>query len=270
MTALKPLNPSSSVPAFFGAELRRLRIQAALTQDELGSKILYTSSLVGLVESARRTPTRDFAERCDSTLNGDGHLLRVWDLLTHSRWPDPAKQITDLEAAATAVRCYETTLIPRLLQNSDYARAVLTAHGSLAASGADPDAAVDAITNRQRALTNATCWFAIDETVLRRRIGRPDAMREQLDRLAEEAAQPGTVIQIVPTDTREHPGLHGPFTLLSLDESPDVAYIETPAIVLLDNPGTVTRYAHTFDLIRATALSPRRSVDVIRAVIDEL
>lgn len=269
MTAPKPLNPSVSVPAFFGAEVRRLRLLADLTQDDLGSKILYTSSLVGLIESARRTPTRDFTERCDTTLSADGHLLRLWDLLTHARWPDAAKQAHDLEAASRAIRCYETTLIPRLLQTSDYARAVLATLGDRAAC-ADLDSAVDTVSARQHVLTTATCWFAIDETVLHRRIGGVGIMRAQLERLARAADMPGVVVQVVPTEAREYPGLHGAVALLSPEGSLDVAYFEGHTTVLIDNPDTVARCSHAFDVIRATALSPVRSLAAIRSAIHHL
>lgn len=269
VTAPKPLNPSASVPAFFGAELRRLRLIADMTQDELGSKILYTSSLVGLVEAARRTPTRDFAERCDATLDADGHLLRVWDLLTHARWPDPTKQLSDREACATVVRCVETTLIPRLLQTPEYARAALAARGDCRAPE-DLDAAVDASLARRRVLDTASCWFAIDEAVLRRRVGGPDVMRAQLLHLIEAAAVPGTVLQVVPFSVEEYPGLHGPFTLLSADDAPDVACLDGHTTILIDNPDTVARCGNAFDLIRATAPSPRQSLAAIRGVLDAL
>ena len=41
MSALRDLDPASSVLAFFGAELRRLRTAAGLSQEELGQHISY-------------------------------------------------------------------------------------------------------------------------------------------------------------------------------------------------------------------------------------
>jgi transcriptional regulator with XRE-family HTH domain len=43
-----------SVLAFFGSELRRLRSAAGLSQEELGQRISYSGSLVGLIETARQ------------------------------------------------------------------------------------------------------------------------------------------------------------------------------------------------------------------------
>ncbi|HEU5426479.1 MAG TPA: helix-turn-helix transcriptional regulator, partial [Actinocrinis sp.] len=68
MARSRELDPSASVAAYFGAELRRYRVAADLTQERLGEVINYTGALIGLVETAKRTPTREFAERCDVAL----------------------------------------------------------------------------------------------------------------------------------------------------------------------------------------------------------
>ncbi|MFD0531070.1 helix-turn-helix domain-containing protein [Kitasatospora arboriphila] len=81
MAPTRDLDPSSSVLGFFGSELRRFREASGLTQDRLGEVVNYTGSLVGLVETARRKPSREFTERCDAALGTDGALARIWPLL---------------------------------------------------------------------------------------------------------------------------------------------------------------------------------------------
>jgi DNA-binding XRE family transcriptional regulator len=61
MVSSRELDPAASPLAFFGAELRRLRIAAGLSQDELGQVISFSGALVGRVEMAGRMPSRDFA-----------------------------------------------------------------------------------------------------------------------------------------------------------------------------------------------------------------
>jgi hypothetical protein len=49
----RELDPGASVPAFFGADLRRLRKSAGPTQEELGERVNYTGALVGMDASVR-------------------------------------------------------------------------------------------------------------------------------------------------------------------------------------------------------------------------
>jgi len=69
--------PASSPAALFGAEVRRLREAQGWSQDALGEQLSYSGQLVGLVENAKRTPSREFAENCDRLFNADGLLMRM-------------------------------------------------------------------------------------------------------------------------------------------------------------------------------------------------
>src|SRR6266567_3602368 len=85
MAPPRQADPASSPAALFGAEVRRLREAQGWSQDALGDKLSYSGQLVGLVENARRTPSREFAENCDTLFCTDGLLMRIWPLvLTHS------------------------------------------------------------------------------------------------------------------------------------------------------------------------------------------
>ncbi|MDI5941526.1 helix-turn-helix transcriptional regulator, partial [Micromonospora sp. DH15] len=66
--APRTLQPSASERHFFGAELRRLREQANLSQARLGAKIRFSADLVRRVETADRFPSRQFVEACDTAL----------------------------------------------------------------------------------------------------------------------------------------------------------------------------------------------------------
>ncbi|HET7243995.1 MAG TPA: helix-turn-helix transcriptional regulator, partial [Streptosporangiaceae bacterium] len=57
-----------SALALFAAELQAARTRAGMSQDELAARINYSPSLVGMVESMRRVPRLDFAQRCDEAL----------------------------------------------------------------------------------------------------------------------------------------------------------------------------------------------------------
>lgn len=121
----RELDPSASVPSFFGAELRRYRKAAGLTQDELGKLINYTGSLMGQVETALRRPVLAFAEICDRVLDTGGFFARLWPLLR--LYPPQCDYLAELEVVAVSIRSLEPLCIPGLLQTPEYARALLRA-----------------------------------------------------------------------------------------------------------------------------------------------
>ncbi|TDC44187.1 XRE family transcriptional regulator, partial [Micromonospora sp. KC207] len=69
------LQPSMSERHFFGAELRRLREHANLSQARLGAMIRFSADLVRRVETADRFPSREFVEACDKALMTGGALM---------------------------------------------------------------------------------------------------------------------------------------------------------------------------------------------------
>ncbi|MEV6813185.1 helix-turn-helix transcriptional regulator [Micromonospora sp. NPDC051296] len=81
----RELEPSLSERHFFGAELRRLREQANLSQARLGAMIRFSADLVRRVETADRFPSREFVEACDKAMATDGALMRLLPLLEKRR-----------------------------------------------------------------------------------------------------------------------------------------------------------------------------------------
>ncbi|WP_433458480.1 helix-turn-helix domain-containing protein [Micromonospora sp. CA-248212] len=79
------LQPSLSERHFFGAELRRLRERANLSQARLGTVIRFSADLVRRIETADRFPSREFVEACDRALEAGGALTRLLPLLEESR-----------------------------------------------------------------------------------------------------------------------------------------------------------------------------------------
>jgi DNA-binding XRE family transcriptional regulator len=62
----------------FAAELRAARQHAELTRDELSAKVNYSSSLIGMIETGRRVPSRDLAERLDEVFGRTGAHSPGW------------------------------------------------------------------------------------------------------------------------------------------------------------------------------------------------
>jgi transcriptional regulator with XRE-family HTH domain len=267
MSALRDLDPSSSVLAFFGAELRRLRTAAGVSQEELGQRITYSGSLVGMIETARRAPTRDFAERCDDSLVTGGVLARLWPLVSQEALPRWFRPFAEIERTATSIRSWEPLVIPGLLQTEAYARALITAWQP----GDGPEAVRQQVTarmERQQLLDREDpplLWMIIGEAALRNPVGGPAVLREQLTRLLDRVAEhPKIIVQVVPLDAGAHPGLEGPLVLVARRGEPDVAYLEVQGrSQLVEASEEVARYGLLYDLLRAVALPPDASREMI-------
>ena len=92
---VRELDPSASPLDYYGYELRRAREAAGLTQQALGSIVFCTGSLIGLIETTARVPTREFSERVDAALGTDGTFSRLVGLVLRSQlpnWFQPSRQ----------------------------------------------------------------------------------------------------------------------------------------------------------------------------------
>ncbi len=180
-----------------------------------------------------------------------------------------------LEADAAWLHTFEPQCVPGLLQTEDYARAIIAA-GRIEDSPENIEKLVKVRMARQEILFRANpvrLWAVLDEGVLRRKVGGAKVMRDQLRRLADAATMPNITIQVLTYDVGAHPGMTGPFVLIGFPEGdhPDVIFLEDMSSSLyLENDGDLHRYTLAFDHIRAEALSPRRSEELIRTLAKEL
>ncbi|HTJ71617.1 MAG TPA: helix-turn-helix transcriptional regulator [Actinospica sp.] len=269
MSASGEAEPGDSFAAFFGSELRRIRSeQRNMTQEDLGNAIHYTGAQVGMVELAKRTPSRQFAEECDRALQTDGYFARLWPFLNPVTLPSWFRGYVELEAAARRIQTFECQNVPGLLQTEGYARAVLSA-----GRPEDIEERVAARISRQRILAEPTApllWAVVDEAVLHRPVGGPDVMREQLKRLVDATTTRQIVLQVLPFRAGAHACMNGALSIVTPAEGPDVVYVEdAQAGRLFDRPDQVEKYQLRYDLVRAAALSPDESVTMIEALMEE-
>ncbi len=269
----RELDPGASMLAFWGAELRRAREAAGLSQDELGRKINFSGGLVGKIEKAERAPSLIFARRCDEALGTGGLLARFWELVKKAGVSTWLGQLVDEEQRAIKISKWDQSFVPGLLQTEDYARAAIRA-GRPREAAERIERRVAARLDRQAILARANAphlWSVIDEAVLRRPVGGVPTMRAQLDRLIEAADSPGAVLQVLPLAVTEHPGADGPLTILEFADGPPAAYAEGwRSGRLIESADEVAEAVMVYDLIRAAALSRGASLDLMRAVRDGL
>ncbi|MFI9027637.1 helix-turn-helix domain-containing protein [Streptomyces sp. NPDC053560] len=268
MPNVKCLDPGASPLHFFGAEVRRLREEAGLTLAQLGEIVYLTGSMLGQIETATKTPKDEHIPRIDAALGADGALVRLWEMAKRQRLPSWFRRIADLEATASEIRTFQAQLVHGLLQTPGYAREVLGVMHQV-----DLDTQVDARVGRQSVLSRENpplLWVVLDEAVLHREIGGREVMGRQLAHLLDYRDVDEVQIQVLPFTAGRHAGLLGSFTLFSFEDNGNVAYMEGYdegwATV---NTKEIKARSLRYDLLRASALPPVDSAELIARVMEE-
>ena len=242
-----------------------------MTQEQLAEATTYSAALVAAIETCRRIPTDDFADRADKALGTDGILSRLQPLVESTSVLPWFRDLVDVERRATEIRIYETYVIPGLLQTEDYARHVISATRPVI-SPAAIDRAVALRMTRQEVLYREDepprLWAILDESVLCRVNGTSDVMRAQLESLIKAVERPNIVVQVIPNSEGSTAAGGRNFILLTLRSEPAVAYLEDiRAARYLRKTDDVTQYSLTFDHLRSNALSDVKSAALIKEAV---
>ncbi|MBO4206907.1 helix-turn-helix domain-containing protein [Micromonospora echinofusca] len=259
--------PDAATLELFADELRRARADAGFSQESLAQRISYSPSLIAKIELAQRRPTREFARHCDDVLATGGRLSRIQRVVGRPQVLPWFRQWVEIEQSATALRVYQLSVIPGLLQTEGYARALLLA-GALRRTG-EVEQQVTARLARQEILHRDDpphLVAVIDERVLYQPVGGPAVMREQLDHVVRVCAErPRVRIQVVPTAVGAHVGLSGPFVIATLPDEDDAAFLDDLLYgQLVDQPRDLATLRQVWEALRSEALSHQQSIELIR------
>ncbi|HEX4811820.1 MAG TPA: helix-turn-helix transcriptional regulator [Nonomuraea sp.] len=268
-----------------GTQLRRLRTEKGISREDAGYAIRASHAkisrlelgqvsfkqrdvadlltLYGVTDPAERQPLLDLAKQA----NAPGWWHQYGDVL-----PPWFEVYIGLEGAASSIRTYENQFVPGLLQTPAYARAVIElAHEK--AARAEKDRRVAVRTTRQQRLENGlTLWAVIDEAVVRRVLGRPEVMREQIAHLLDLTGEANVTVQVMPFERGGHAAAGGPFSILRFPEPelPDVVYMEQLTSALyLDKPADSDHYTEVMDRLSLQAETPKETRRFLARLISE-
>jgi hypothetical protein len=199
----------------------------------------------------------------------DGHrraLTALWEIASKREGPIPefAQKYFAEEAKATFVRLWALLFMPGLLQTREYA------HAMFLAEGMDEDEAAEKTgvrIGRQAILDGsdpAHATVVIHELALYFRVGPPQVMIGQLEKLLELSRRPNLVIQVV-RDTGYFPGLRGPYEIASGEAIPDTLLMLAVEDQMVQDSPLTRKAIALFEAIRSYALNAEDS----RALIVE-
>lgn len=258
---------------FFGAELKRRREDAGLTQSSLGLQVFVSGAYIGQFEQAIRKPQLDVAQRIDEILQSDGIFERMCrKLIKDQPYTAHFAHAVELERLATKLCEFEPALMPGLLQTPQYARALFMASNPLATEEYVEEL-LRARLARSKILKDATrpvYWAIVHETALRIPVGGPGTMAGQLAQIAVMVRERQVLMQVVPFAAGAHPRMGKMMKLMEFEDAPPTVYTEgVYSGTLLDDPAVVKRVQATYDLLRAVALSPEASLALIESAAED-
>jgi transcriptional regulator with XRE-family HTH domain len=270
-----------------GAELRRLREASSLKLEEVADQLGLAPSTLSRIETGK-APTKTAylmsmlamygvddpaARQVLVDMARDGHRKGWWSVYDDIL-PSGFGIYVGLEAEASGLRVYEI-LVHGLLQTRDYAMAVLR---EIRPKDTEDQIVrlVDLRMQRQQVLDQdppLDLWLILDEGAIRRNVGGNKVMRPQLEHLIRATRRSNVTLQILGYEAGAHAGLTGAFAILEFPERDDgdAAYTESVGgMIYLEKDREVRACAEAFDRLRAAALSPAASVELIHKVLGEL
>jgi transcriptional regulator with XRE-family HTH domain len=272
--------------SLFADEQKAHRSARGWTQADLAAKISYSESLISLVETCRRAPSKELAKALDRLFATPGFVEetpvspaepgtfgRMWVKLRNLPFPVSFRSFAPFEAEAVALHVFDHSLIPGLVQTEAYARAVLATRPYTPLE--EIDSLLAGRLTRQAVLCREDppaplLWALVDEGALYRPVAPPDVMYDQLMYLAEASARPNITIQVIPYSAGGHTGLLGACTIADLEDSPSIVNVEDIADGrVADDAATVSRVTLRFNSLRSDALPKGASREFIVRVAEE-
>lgn len=250
---------------------RELYPEAPLNQTQLAKLVRTSKSTISRVETCVGPIPADLPARLDQVFSTDGLFKRLYEEITAQSFPVHSRRRIELEPKAVNISAWSPTVVPGLLQTAPYARALLR-EGDPRASDAEVATLVRARMARQEVLKGTSppdFSVVICESVLRRNVGGPDVMREQLSALLAHGSQRTTVLQVMPLSAETHGLMDGSMSILTTPDDPPVIYTEgVRSGTIIDDPSTVRLLSRSYDVLTASALSRDASARMIQQLME--
>lgn len=267
-----------------GEGLRVAMEKAGLTGAEIARLLDWSPSWVSRLLTGRRGCTEadvgSFLGICRVRGKERARLMALvheqntpgWLQQHGSNLPKQLVTLIDHENKATAIRVFESMIIPGLLQTGDYARAVIGRIANVPAN--EVEDRVAARLARQSLFSREhppRFEFYLHESMLHTPVGGAEVMSEQLHQLLRMSVRSYLTLRIVPSAIGAHAGMAGTFRLMEFADFKPVAYLESETSSLfLEKADETTAYRRVLAALADSALTEGQSRELIGNIATEL
>jgi transcriptional regulator with XRE-family HTH domain len=271
-------NPTA-IKHWVALELRRLRETAGYDRAAAAERIGKATTVIAHIETARNLPAPADLELLLDLYGAPDRVALFREMVKRAKrgkdwWidftsvPEHLELYLGLETSAARISSVQLALVPGLFQTRDYARTIYRVTGPPTLDDAAIEARVEWRIARQEILSRSKnapqIRSILDESTLRRMVGGPAVMREQLVRLAQLSEQPNIEIQILPFGAGAHVAMDSPFTIFEYPSEftgdPGTVYIENRRQGLYyESSEALQDFHYAFECLQAQAEEPTQS-----------
>ena len=265
-----------------GAEMRTMRAAAGLTAAQLGKQIGRSRADISRLENGHVVDQADVMKILDALdVDGDrwAQVMTIAREAGEKGWWESYKTMgerqamyANLEAGAVAIREYQQTFLPGLLQIPEFVLARADADSTLEPMTGSPEGVLAGRVGRQRMFRRPggpTYEVIIDEVAVRRLCAPPGVVKKQLYHLATTVNGNSKIsLRVLPIDARID-GFAVPrctFSIYSYQDQDDPAIVAIDTVTadpILTDPAEVGPYEKQFERLREAALPEADSLDLL-------
>ncbi len=272
--------------------LKELRLRSGKSVDEIADELACSTAKVSRLENGQRAASPldvkvlarfyglpDRVRDDLVSLAGEARKRGWWQ--DCRALDDQAKTYVGLEAAATEVLQVKVVRLPGLLQTDAYMNAWASDLVGFP-SWSDAESVREILGTKrlrlQRVRSGDMRYAAvIDEAAIRRRVGSPDLMADQIRHLIEMGRLPNVTLRLTTYDVGAHPGMDEPFIVLGFggDVIQDIVFMEGMAANRIvraeDKPAVVAKFRDAYRYVsEQLALSPDETLFWLEAQLTGL
>ncbi|MEV6321651.1 helix-turn-helix transcriptional regulator [Nocardia sp. NPDC051787] len=285
---------SSLARRMLGRQLRALRINSGVSAEYARDAINVSKQTLWRMETGQQVRLNPlFIERLckiyGASATRTAILLELTEETTRTGWwhafgdaiHKEFSLYVELETVAKRLVSYQTTLLPGLLQTDQYRRALIWTSFP-AMPGPEVERMIEIFRRRKARLDNdedpVLLEAVIDESALRRAIGGPAVMEQQLAHLARVSEQPNVSVRVVPLSAQAYAGLSvGPFVMFDFPKHPIAHLTEPPVVYIqgftgnlyLEKPEEIRLYRQAYADLQRSTLDQERSRSLILEIAKE-
>jgi transcriptional regulator with XRE-family HTH domain len=263
-------------------EVRSLRQDAALTQEQLGRLISKSRADISRLESGHTVDLADVLGILEALGVGGERWTQIMTIAreasetgwweSHKSMGERQTLIADLEAGASVIRAYEQTFVPGLLQIPEFVRARSVATATLEPVSGTVDGILAGRAGRQRMLRRPggpTLEVIVDEVAVSRLAAPAHVVKKQLYHLATAVNKdPNITLRVLPVRAliKDFTVPRSAFTMFTYPDpgDPDVVAVDTvTSDLILTAKDQVAPYDRLYERLREAALLPEDSIELL-------
>lgn len=255
---------------------KAFREREQLTQKELGEMLGYSAAAISALETGAQPASDEMLIKLEAVIgDGLGIFEVARELVQLDKFPAQFQDFAELEQRALIVSSYQPLVFDGLFQTVAYASALIG--GSFPPHPEERESELVEGRLARKAIFDrdpmALIELVVDESVLTRRVGSNEVMRDQLMCLLSYARMRNVTVQVLPPnrgDRSDHVGLYGPLKLIETPSHEHFVYLEVhDEGLLISDPPKVSMYTQRYAKIRAQALCPDESLGLIERLAGE-